>query len=209
MEIDIKEEKKIKIEKIIDLEWKMFQKVENIGGRASCQDDFETFCIMRFSQYAGWADEMVDCYLTFAEDAFRKGRNLVSEKYGRMMKYTDPEYYRLVLEPHYEPVTDECLALIDKIVGAMVSWEIEFAKIYPKLSAASRPITAEGDASGFTSMETYARGELATYPADLLRLYADYVDRLSGEGKSLSIIIQQVLVKLYGYDTIKKAEDSL
>ena len=40
----------VQIEKIIKLEWDMFQEVENIGGRASCQDDFETFEIMRRSQ---------------------------------------------------------------------------------------------------------------------------------------------------------------
>ena len=79
------EEKKLKIYRIIDREWQMFQKVENIGGRASCQDDFETFYIMRFSQYGGWSDEMVDLYLSFAADSFRLGRNLVSEKYARMM----------------------------------------------------------------------------------------------------------------------------
>ena len=39
-----------KVEKILQLEWNMFQKVENIGGRASCQEDFETFYIMRRSQ---------------------------------------------------------------------------------------------------------------------------------------------------------------
>ena len=205
----ITEEKKIKIERIIDIEWQMFQKVENIGGRASCQDDFETFYIMRFSQYGSWTDEMVDYYLDFAEDSLLQGRNLVNEKYARMMEFTDPEYYHQVLEPYFPPVNDECLALIDKIVEAMIAWEIEFSKLYPKLSAAGRPITSDGDASGFTSLETYARGELTTYPVELLRLYTKYVDRLHSEGKSLSLIIQEILVEFYGYDTIKEAEDSL
>ena len=205
----ITEEKKIKIERIIDIEWQMFQKVENIGGRASCQDDFETFYIMRFSQYGSWTDEMVDYYLDFAEDSLLQGRNLVNEKYARMMEFTDPEYYHQVLEPYFPPVNDVCLALIDKIVEAMIAWEIEFSKLYPKLSAAGRPITSDGDASGFTSLETYARGELTTYPVELLRLYTKYVDRLHSEGKSLSLIIQEILVEFYGYDTIKEAEDSL
>ena len=205
----ITEEKKLKIERIIDIEWQMFQKVEKIGGRASCQDDFETFYIMRFSQYGSWTCEMVDYYLDFAEDSLLQGRNLVNEKYARMMEFTDPEYYHQVLEPYFPPVNDECLALIDKIVEAMIAWELEFSKLYPKLSAAGRPITSDGDASGFTSLETYARGELTTYPVELLRLYTKYVDRLHSEGKSLSLIIQEILVEFYGYDTIKEAEDSL
>lgn len=204
-----KKKKKIKIEKIIDMEWQMFQKVENIGGRASCQDDFETFYIMRFSQYGSWTEEMVDFYLDFAEDALRRGRNLVSEKYARMMEFTHPEYYKREIEPLLPPISAECLLLIDKIAGAMVGWETEFSRLYPKLSGAGRPITSEDDASGFTSMETYARGELSTYPVELLRLYSEYIDRLLKEGKSLSIINQQIMVELYGYDTIKEAEDSL
>lgn len=31
------------IEEIIQREWDFFQKVQHIDGRASCQDDFETF----------------------------------------------------------------------------------------------------------------------------------------------------------------------
>lgn len=202
-------EKKLKIEKIIDIEWQMFQKVENIGGRASCQDDFETFYIMRFSQYGSWSDEMVDFYLDFAEDALRRGRNLVSEKYARMMKFTHPEYYKREIESFLPPISAECLLLIDEIASAMVGWETDFSRLYPKLSGAGRPITSDGDISGFTSMETYARGELSTYPVELLRLYSEYIDRLLREGKSLSLINQQIMVELYGYDTIKEAEDSL
>ena len=91
----------------------------------------------------------------------------------------------------------------------LVSWEQEFAQRYPKLAARSRPVTAEGDASGFTSMETYARGELLTYPAPLLRLYLDYVKALAAEGKSLSVMIEDTMVKLYGYESIEEAENSL
>ncbi|MDY2738998.1 MAG: DUF4125 family protein [Acidaminococcus sp.] len=35
------------IQRIIEREWTLFDEVHNIGGRASCQDDRETFFIMR------------------------------------------------------------------------------------------------------------------------------------------------------------------
>ena len=48
---------------IIEAEWKMFQDVSNIGGRAACQDDLKTFRIMRSSQAANWPEEMLQSYL--------------------------------------------------------------------------------------------------------------------------------------------------
>ena len=94
-------------------------------------------------------------------------------------------------------------------VSARKKAEKDFAKAYPKLSGAGRPITADGDSTGFTSQETYARGELATYPTDLLELYADYLKALKAQGKSLAIMIQDTMVHLYGYETIDDAEASL
>ena len=70
-----------KVEKILQLEWNMFQKVENIGGRASCQEDFETFYIMRRSQYENWTDEMLDVWTNYVLECDSVGRNLLSEKY--------------------------------------------------------------------------------------------------------------------------------
>ena len=35
------------IDAVVDIEWIQFQQVHNEGGRASCQDDRETFEIMR------------------------------------------------------------------------------------------------------------------------------------------------------------------
>ncbi|MBR4862495.1 MAG: DUF4125 family protein, partial [Firmicutes bacterium] len=66
-----------------------------------------------------------------------------------------------------------------------------------------------GDLNGFTSMETYSRGELQTYPEELLKLYAEYVQQLKEEGRNLSMMIQQTTVLMYGYDTIEEAESSL
>ena len=36
---------------IVKLEWDFFQHVQHIEGRASCQDDFETFYLQRKSQF--------------------------------------------------------------------------------------------------------------------------------------------------------------
>ena len=49
---DLMNEKSIQelAEEITQREWKMFHNTQNIGGQASCQNDRETFEIMRKSQ---------------------------------------------------------------------------------------------------------------------------------------------------------------
>ena len=43
-------EKEELVNAIVQLEWEAFDKVDNLGGRAGCQNDGETFSIMRKSQ---------------------------------------------------------------------------------------------------------------------------------------------------------------
>lgn len=197
------------IEEIIKTEWEMFQKVDNIGGRASCQEDPETFYIMRRSQYDNWSEEMVNYYLDFARKSLKEGRNLLAEKYARMMAYTNLHYYNKHLAHKLPAVPILHYRIINKIVEKLIYWEEEMAVRYPKLSGTGRPIRSSEDYKGFTSMETYARGELETYPLELLDMYLLYVEGLDAEGKSLAEMNQLTMVKMYGYDSIEEAEDSL
>lgn len=198
-----------KIEEIIKIEWEMFQKVDNIGGRASCQEDPETFYIMRKSQYDNWSGEMIDCYLDFARKCAAEGRNLPAEKYARMMAYTNLHYFNKHLAHKLPPVPLSHYRIINRIVEKLIVWEEDMAVRYPKLSGTGRPIRSSEDYKGFTSMETYARGELETYPRELLELYSAYVDSLAEQGKSLAEMNQLTMVKFYGYDSIEEAEKSL
>ena len=49
--------------RIAEMEFKAFDKVINEGGRADCQDDWETFSIMRVSQYLTWNTPMLTQYI--------------------------------------------------------------------------------------------------------------------------------------------------
>ena len=79
-------EKNTIINQIVDIEWVMFDKVNNIGGRASCQDEKQTFYIMRSSQLGAWNEALLGSYLEDLQQAKAEGRNPLSEKYGYMME---------------------------------------------------------------------------------------------------------------------------
>ena len=51
------------VNQIAIIEFKAFDKVKNEGGRASCQNDWPTFSVMRKSQYLTWSREMLIQYM--------------------------------------------------------------------------------------------------------------------------------------------------
>ncbi|MDE6518535.1 MAG: DUF4125 family protein, partial [Acetatifactor sp.] len=65
-------------------EFEAFDVVKNEGGRASCQDDWFTFSIMRKSQYLTWDHRMLLQYLYDFDRELERGHNLIEEKYGSM-----------------------------------------------------------------------------------------------------------------------------
>lgn len=196
------------IEETVKMEWKQFQAVNNEGGKASCQDDYETFEIMRKSQLLTWDEELTASYLDDLNDALSKGWNLMTEKYARMMESTAPakyEAFRDVL-----PKREEArLKIQEDIIEKQVRWAEEFAEKYPKLGKTGRNIHTAQDTEEDTSMETYLRGELGTYSDKTLALYYAMVCRLEGEGRNLTEMNLKYMTEFYGYASLARAEESL
>ncbi len=192
-------------DKVTRLEFKAFDKVENEGGRASCQDDFYTFEIMRKSQYLTWNREMLMQYLYDFDREFKLGHNLITEKYGRMMQSTDPKRYDEIKD-NFPEVSAEKAAIIEEIVAMQVSWMVDFAERYPKLGGRARNIHSNQDFVYDTSYETYLRGEISTYSDKMLELYAKYVVSHAQEGKNIAEEIMMNSVKMYGYESLEAAE---
>ncbi len=196
------------IDRIIEVEWKMFQDVPNIGGRAVCQDDSETFRIMRAGQSAGWSDATLESYLDDLNEAKKSGRNLLTEKYARMMRSTSPwEYARI--EHLLPPVDSEAIELIERIVRIVLGWEQELLEKYPHIFKRGRPLFSREDSIGVTSIETYLRGELATYSLRTLELYMDHIQKEQSENVNGSAITLLYMIKQYGFDSLEEANERI
>lgn len=196
------------VEKIAKLEFQAFDKVRNEGGRASCQDDWHTFSIMRKSQYQTWSRPMLLQYLYDFQRELDRGHNLIEEKYGRMMAGTAPGEYEKIKD-HFPVLSQEKQAIIEAVVGIVVSWMEEFEKEYPALAGNARSVRTSQDSFYNTSYETYLRGEISTYSDKMLELYGRYVADCAKRGVSLTCEIMTNSVHMYGYSCLKDAEERL
>jgi len=193
------------VEEIAKLEFEAFDKVHNEGGRASCQNDWFTFSIMRKSQYQTWNRTMLMQYLYDFHREYNLGHNLIEEKYGRMMESTAPEKYREIKD-HFPELTEEKKNIIEQICGMQVGWMEEFAAEYPALADNARSIHTAEDNPFDTSYETYLRGELGTYSDKMLELYGRYIVDYARNQKNLAHDIMMNNVKMYGYGSLEEAE---
>lgn len=196
------------VEKIVQLEWQQFDKVQNEGGRASCQDDYTTFSIMRKSQYLTWPEELLNSFYQDLLGAENKGWNLIMEKYARMMKSTTPEKYR-ELEKDLPVLDEQRIAIQEEIIKIQVGWMEEFAKKYPRMAGNARSIHTSEDTPFNTSYETYLRGELGTYSEETFLLYGRFITDLLKADRNLAYEIMEQTAKLYGYENIEAAEQAL
>lgn len=201
-------EKEELVAQIVLLEWKAFDQVQNEGGRASCQNDWDTFQVMRTSQYLTWNRELLESYREDFLMADQRGWNLITEKYGRMMESTAPLEYEKIKDSF--PVLDEKRKLLmEEIIRIQVGWMEEFVKTYPNLGKNARRIHTYEDQPWDTSYETYLRGEISTYSEKTIVLYGRFIVDISNHNDNLAKMIMLQTVKLYGYKTLEDGEKYL
>lgn len=196
------------VNEIVELEWKQFDLVENVGGRASCQDDFSTFAIMRKSQYMTWPKVLLESYLNDLKEANQKGWNLITEKYARMMESTSLIEFEKIKD-QLPVLNSQRIQLQEQLINIQVSWMEEFKEKYPDIATNARVIHTYEDQKDDTSYETYLRGEISTYSDRTLVLYGrmiiDYVNR----NKSYVEDIMRNTVQFYGYASVEDAQRKL
>ena len=196
------------VNELVSLEWEAFDKVENEGGRADCQDDWNTFSIMRKSQYYTWTEDMLKSYIADFHRANDRGWNLITEKYGRMMESTAPRRF-VQIKDSFPEIPEVKKEIIEEIVKIQVEWMEDFAAEYPKAAGNARSIHTSEDTPFNTSYETYLRGELSTYSDETLDLYGRFVARLCRENKNLAKMTMANTAFLYGYASLEDLEDKL
>ena len=195
-------EKEKIIEEILEKEWKYFSNLNNIGGRADCQDNREDFIIMRKSQWETFNEETL---LSYLEDLNSKN-NPLFQKYAQMMKYNSPEEYEKIKDI-LEKASDEKTDLVNKIMFIYMEWEKEFFERYPIFSSRGRPLYSSEDDDIETSIETYLRGELLSYSEKTLKLYLNYV--IDNKEKNINLAIKNMdnLARMQGFNDSDEVEE--
>jgi hypothetical protein len=193
------------LEKILDIEWDMFHKVQSMDGPVSCQQDRKTFETMRSSQILSWNQEIAESYLEDLGRAWETGRNLMTEKYARMMEYTSPCEFRRIA-PDLPALEKDAAPLIERVLRLSVRFMEELVNRYPHVAAQGRPLYSSDDSRYTTSFETYNRGELATYSARTLQLLEDHYLKMAAEGKNPAEVVLRHTVAQYGYASLERAE---
>lgn len=196
------------IAKIVAIEWKMFQAVTNIGGRAACQENHVTFNIMRSSQAMAWSEPALASYLEDLAAAEAQGRNLLTEKYARMMEFTTPEEYARIRQ-QLPPLEQETRALIDQIAEISLAWTAEIDAKFPYIRKRGRPASAADDTPDTTSIETYLRGELATYSPRTLALYYQNILEQTAKNINGAQIVLEAMMQRYGFHSLAEANDAI
>lgn len=208
LDVALLEEKEALVTKIVAAEWEVFDKINGLDGRAACQDDFETFEIMRSSQFLVWDIELLSSYMVDFEKALLSGLDLVTHKYANMMKSTEPEAYQ-EMEAQLPKISKEQSDLIEEIVKIQLDLMLELQPKYPHFVNTGRSLQTSEDSVYNTSYETYLRGELSAYSMRTVTLYREMLENHKKNGENTAILYMLNVAKQYGYEDLESAEANM
>lgn len=191
---------------IAQMEWELFQNVQNTGGRASCQNDPDTFFKMRMSQWMVYSKETLESYMEDLRSSVEQGRNLIFEKYGFMMETTYPEEFEGIKD-HLPKVSPETEKMIDEMADIHVKWDKEVYEKYPHIRENGRVFrSSEDSVQNGSSSESYLKGEYKTYSRETVELIYKQVKQAVDAGENLLEKIIENEVRFYGYQSLEDAE---
>jgi hypothetical protein len=165
---------------IVSIELRMFLTVQT-SGPTTCQEQPETFKLMRRAGFHVLSTETLESYLQDLEEALDEDRNLITLKYARIDE--------LIPCLNDNPI-------IDKIVEIEERWLKELEKKYP-LTFRNRADFAAG---------IYLRSELETYSDRTLELYYKDVCKALAKDRNLTAERYTYLFKQIGYNSIDAME---
>lgn len=167
------------INNIINLEWEMFKNVK-ASEPNSCQENEKTFRLMRWMSYSVLPENLLIEILDNLNQATLDGRNLMTEKYGRMSEQ--------IPSLNENELIDECVEIESSMMTKIAE---EF------------PLTFNTNNSGFSN---YLKCELETYSESAIKLYYSFlVDEKKG-GKNVIKARYDNLFKKMGYESLDDKE---
>lgn len=147
------------INEITAIELKMFQAVNNEGGKADCQNQPETFCAMRQVVYEVLSPHFLIAWLKDLRMAEGAGRNIMTEKYALMCGNIEM------------PAISQT---IKDIVSCELSWLQAAAKEHPDYF--------DGNDADFCR---YLLCELLMYSETTLHAYAQCIAEAQAAGRNM------------------------
>lgn len=166
---------------IVEIEYKMFKSLKNIGGEASCQRNYPYFKLMREAQYLTFNINLLESYLEDLHQALNNNYNLLEIKYGFMEETLDPNHFKEISSrlPQLTKFQKEVIASISDVV-------LEMKNLFDKTPHAKmRDNDSSYDTYNNASYETYLKGELASYSEKTLYLYARMLQELSQNNQNI------------------------
>lgn len=182
-------EKKVKInqkfdliDNIIALELEMFLQVnsKNSEGKSQCQEEPETFKLMRWMSHSVLSQDTLESYLVDLLEAKANERNFMTEKYALMEG----------IIPHLKENP-----IIDKIAEVEINWMKELKPKYPNI--------LKGDTETF---KNYMVCEYETYSDKTLELLMKDINTAQTKKLNLPKLRYKNLFKKLGYKSLEEAE---
>ena len=189
---------------IISEEYQMFSNVQNIGGRASCQDDFDTFYIMRSAQHSIFGMRTLESYFNDIREAQMEGRNLIAEKYSWMMEETDPAWFAEKLKPYLPKASERKMLLAERMTQVFMGCYESVKEKYPNMLAFGRSPYDNQDGA---SIQLYFSSELKTWSeATLLLACQDIISHLEGHQNPVCMIYEKMM-DLYSHMALETVKE--